>query len=240
MVLHGSAVHEAGVLCRGIDFDEVRFFSFLCVDLRFLCELPVAGCARFLCRAVGPATNDMASSGRRIVLSLHGGAVHCCLVRLVYPGSRVPDSVGSIRYSWIFVRVGVLPGDVLVSLLYQHEMKSGWFLVPTNFGGSASLLGDSSSGVVESLPTLAASDSSKPGDCTSRVVQCSRCVSVLACCSRRQQTSMVFAREGIGFKLGAPIAGGEEDREDYKDLSLILFHFEGVLVKVAVITKFYQ
>ena len=58
---------------------------------------------------------------------------------------------------------------------------------------------------------------------------------------------MFFAREGIGFKLGAPIAGGEEGREVftrtpggfYKELDVIFLSFEGV-VKRAVITKNYQ
>ncbi|CAN6300089.1 unnamed protein product [Urochloa humidicola] len=239
MVLHGSAVHEAGVLCGGINFDEVHFFSFLCIDFRFLCGLPITGYARILCGIVGLATIDLASAGRRIVLSLQGGDVLSYLVRLVYPGSGVPESVGLVNYSWIFVRGGVLPDNILVSLLYQHEMKSGWFLVPTKFGGSASLLGDPSLGAVESLPTLAAPDSSKSGDFTSRDVQRSRCVPVLACCSRRQQTSLFFANVGIGFKMDAPIAGGEEGREDYKNMSVILFSFEGVLVIQAVITKFY-
>lgn len=42
MVLLGRTEHEAGVLCGGIDFYEVRFFIFLCVGLRFLYGLPVA------------------------------------------------------------------------------------------------------------------------------------------------------------------------------------------------------
>ena len=54
-----------------------------------------------------------------------------------YPGSGVPDSVGLFCYSLIFV--GVLSDVDLRSFLYQHEMKSGWFLDSTIFGGSACL-----------------------------------------------------------------------------------------------------
>ena len=100
-VLHGRTEHEAGVLCGGFDFDEVRFFVFLCVGLRFLCELSVAGCAHFACGIVGLATIDMTSGGWRILLSLQGRAVRGCLVRLV-------SSVG---------------------LLFQPE-KSSWFFPP--------------------------------------------------------------------------------------------------------------
>jgi len=116
-VLHGRTEHEAGVLCGGFDFDEVRFFVFLCVGLRFLCELSVAGCARFACGIVGLATIDMTSGGWRILLSLQGRAVRGCLVRLV-------SSVG---------------------LLFQPE-KSSWFFVPTCFGGLIPLLDISSQG----------------------------------------------------------------------------------------------
>ena len=83
------------------DFDEVRFFVFLCVSLQFLCELPVAGCARFVCGIVGLATIDMSSGVWKILLSLRGRAVRGCLVRLVSP----------------------------VGLLFQPE-KSSWFFPP--------------------------------------------------------------------------------------------------------------
>ena len=117
------------------DFDEVRFFVFLCVSLQFLCELPVAGCARFAYGIVGLATIDMTSGGWRILLSLQGRAVRGCLVRLV-------SSVG---------------------LLFQPE-KSSWFFVPTCFGGPVPLLGTSSSGDSGLLAVLEASDSSSSGD----------------------------------------------------------------------------
>ena len=85
MVLLGRTEHEAGVLCGGIDFDEVRFFIFLCVGLRFLYGLPIAGCAYFACGIVGLATINMSSGGWRILLSLRGRAVRGCLVMLVSP-----------------------------------------------------------------------------------------------------------------------------------------------------------
>ena len=79
-----------------------------------------------------------------------------------YPGSGVPESVGLFCYSLIFVGGLVLSDMDLRSFLYQHEMKSGWFLDFTNFGGSASLLGNSLSGV-GGLLVLVASDSLKLG-----------------------------------------------------------------------------
>jgi len=128
----------------------------------------------------------------------------------LYPGSGVPDSVGLFCYSLIFV--GVLSDVDLRSFLYQHEMRSGWFLDSTNFGGSASLLGNSLSGV-GGLLVLVASDSLKLGDANQPGRPAFIGVSFSACNSRRQHKFIFFAREGIGFKLGAPIAGGEEGRE---------------------------
>ncbi|CAO2199603.1 unnamed protein product [Urochloa humidicola] len=117
MVLHGRAGHGAGALCGGIDSDEVCFFFFLCVGLlRFLCELPIAGCACTVYGVDGLATTNMSSGAWRTVLSLQGEVVHLSLVRLPPAG-----------------------------LLSQRE-KSGWFLGPTCSGGSAPLRGNSSSG----------------------------------------------------------------------------------------------
>ena len=148
MMLLGRTEHEAGVLCGGIDFDEVGFFIFLCVGLRFLYGLPIAGCAYFACGIVGLATINMSSGGWRILLSLRGRAVRGCLVRLVSP----------------------------VCLLSQPE-KSSWFFVPTYFGGPVPLLGTSSSGDSGLLAALEASDSSSSGDAMADLVQPGRSAS---------------------------------------------------------------
>ena len=74
------------------------------------------------------------------------------------------------------------------------------------------------------------SDSLNPGDAMVRchlylpgVVQRSKGVSVWACNSKRQHKFIFFAREGIGFKLGALIAGGEKGREDFTRTKMYFF-----------------
>jgi len=156
----------------------------------------------------------------------------------LYPGSGVPDSVGLFCYSLIFV--GVLSDVDLRSFLYQHEMRSGWFLDSTNFGGSASLLGNSLSGV-GGLLVLVASDSLKLGDANqpgrSAFIGC-----VVFGMQLKTATQVYFLRQG-----GDRLQVGRSDRRRrgrpggfYKNLDIFFLSFEGVLVKRAVITKIYQ
>lgn len=55
--------HETGVLCGGIDFDEVLFFVFLCVGIQFLFEFDFAGCTHDVSGVAGLATNNMEVGG---------------------------------------------------------------------------------------------------------------------------------------------------------------------------------
>lgn len=78
--------------------------------------------------------------------------------------------IWSLRFRWVillllvFVGGVVLSGVDLRSFLYQYEVKSGWFLDPTNFGGSVPLHGESSSNDVGWLPVLVVPNSSMPSD----------------------------------------------------------------------------
>jgi hypothetical protein len=74
-------------------------------------------------------------------------------------GSGARDLVGSFCPSFVFVS-----GVELGRLVYQHEVRLGWCLVPTYFGGSVPLLGASSSGDLGFLAVLEASESSLSGD----------------------------------------------------------------------------
>jgi len=81
-----------------------------------------------------------------------------------FPGSGAPDLVGSFCPSFVFVGDAGLFGVELGRFVYQHEVKSGWCLVPTYFGGSVPLQGTSSSGDLGFLAVLEASESSLSGD----------------------------------------------------------------------------
>jgi len=119
-------------------------------------------------------------------------------------------------------------------------MKSGWFLDFTNFGGSASLLGDSSSGV-GGLFVFVASDSFKLGDANQ--LGCSAFIGcVIFGIQLKTATQVYVLRQGRDR-----LQVGRSDRRRrgrprgfYKDLDVIFLSFEGVLVKRAAITKFYQ
>ncbi|CAN6214573.1 unnamed protein product [Urochloa humidicola] len=227
LVLHGRAEHEPGVLCGGIDFDEVSIFSLLCVDLRFLCEVPVAGCARIICGVDGLATNDMASGSRRIVS----------------PGSGDPVSVGFFCSS--VVAVGAFSDVDFWSCVYQHERKSGWLLDST-FGGSTPLRGPLSSGDLESM-TVEASDSSLLGnemvdDHLPRPARSAVKKHVDVGVLHKTASKINVLRQG-----GGRLQAGCSDRRRrgrpggmYKDLNVIYFSSKGVLVKWNVITNCYQ
>ena len=73
-------------------------------------------------------------------------------------------SLGSFVPSFIFVVDARFFGDDLGRYVYQHEVKLGWSSVPTCFGGSIPLQGDSSSSKLGFLSIFEASDSSLPGD----------------------------------------------------------------------------
>ena len=157
-----------------------------------------------------------------------------------YRGSGVPESIGLFCYSLIFVGGLVLSDVDLRSFLYQHEMKSGWFLDFTNFGGSASLLGDLLFDV-GGLLVLVASDSFNLGDanqpCHSAFIGC-----VIFGIQLKTATQVYVLRQG-----GDRLQVGRSDRRRrgrpggfYKNLGIFFLSFEGVLVKRAVITKIYQ
>lgn len=49
---------------------------------------------------------------------------------------RVRSLIGCFSYSSVYVRYVDLTYVDMWSFVYQHEVKSGWFLAPTCFGGS--------------------------------------------------------------------------------------------------------
>jgi hypothetical protein len=76
-----------------------------------------------------------------------------------FSGSGALDLVGSFCPSFVFVS-----GVELGRLVYQHEVRLGWCLVPTYFGGSVPLQGALSSGDLRFLAVLETSESSFSGD----------------------------------------------------------------------------
>ena len=58
------------------------------------------------------------------------------LVWCEFPGSGALDLVGSFCPSFVFLGDAGLSSIELGRFVYQHEVKSGWCLVPTYFGGS--------------------------------------------------------------------------------------------------------
>ena len=189
----------------------------MCVSLQFLCELPVVGCARFVCGIVGLATIDMSSGVWKILLSLRGRAVRGCLVRLVSP----------------------------VGLLFQPE-KSSWFFVPTYFGGPVPLLVTSSSGDSGLLAALEASDSSSSGDAMADSHQRGRSAStrhigsdVLLKTASKNCVSSPVRRSASSCMLQPPVAS--KSGRSLQGLECNFFIFQGCLCKLwVVITKTYE
>jgi hypothetical protein len=120
---------------------------------------------------------------------------------------------------------------------FQLDEKSGWFLVPTFFGGSAPLWGSSSSGVLGAL-VLMVSDSSVSDDVMAddHLFQPGHLavikqvgIDVL----HKTATKTVFLRRR-GGRLQA-VCSGHRRRGRlggvYKDRVVIFFSFKGVLVR---------
>ncbi|CAN6292665.1 unnamed protein product [Urochloa humidicola] len=117
--------------------------------------------------------------------------------------------------------------------------KSGWMLDPTICGGSAPPRGVSSLGDLGGLPVLGAPGFLMLGDVQPGRSAFKMHVSIDLLL---KTTSKNYALRQVGGRLQA----GRSDRRrrgrpggDYKDLGVISFSFEGVLVRRAVITKKY-
>jgi hypothetical protein len=122
-------------------------------------------------------------------------------------------------------------------------VKSGWFLDPTNFGGSVPLHGESSSDDVGWLPVLVVPNSSMPSDAMvkNHLFQLGRSafkVRVRFDILLKTATKDYILRQG-----GDRLRSGRRRRQRaggyYKDLDVISFSFEGVLISWTVITKVY-
>ena len=103
-------------------------------------------------------------------------------------------------------------------ITYQHEVDSGWLLVPT-FGGSVPFWDSSSLGDLGFLEALGMSDPSLPDNAMVFVhhlqpVHSAFVVHVGSDVLLKTVSKIhVLHREEVGFKLGAPAAGGDDDRE---------------------------
>ena len=103
-------------------------------------------------------------------------------------------------------------------ITYQHEVDSGWLLVPTS-DGSVPFRDSSSPGDLGFLEVLGASDPLLPDDAmvSGHHLQPVHSVFVVHVGSdvllKTASKIHVLHREEVGFKLGAPAAGGDDDRE---------------------------
>ena len=110
-------------------------------------------------------------------------------------------------------------------ITYQHEVDSGWLLVPTS-GGSVPFRDSSSLGHLGFLEVLGASDPSLPGDAmvsghhlqpvySAFPVHIGYSVFAVHIGSdvllKTASKIHVLRQEEVGFKLGAPAAGGNDD-----------------------------
>ena len=103
-------------------------------------------------------------------------------------------------------------------ITYQYEVDSGWLLVPTS-GGSVPFQNSSSLGDLGFLEALGMSDPSLPDNAMVFVhhlqpVHSAFVVHVGSDVLLKTVSKIhVLHREEVGFKLGAPAAGGDDNRE---------------------------